>query len=811
MWDTETALLPFRGEGAIVPAATTAKRLVAAAVLLLGASACEEPSPSQDSSLILSTGARVGVYHQVGEGLRRTAAADGALPKIALSPSEGSGANLGRLREGLADWAIIQRDVAVEAHFGQDAPFRDLRVLMPLFPEAVQILVRPGEEQGDGSGPEDGGLEVLVEDLRDGRIRRIAVGPPGSGSNRTLKNVLSLYGVPRDADFYREVPYDSAYRAFDAGEVDALGVVIAFPFETFEGFGEGLRMVSMSREDVDRITDHLRDLESVRVPAGSYPFLENDVRTVGTWALLVGRERPGRQLVGTGGGEALVRSVVRAARSDGEGGLRPVGHAFGPAGAFRVDSSGERWRLRTAPAVDRSAFFRGLPVHADLRDMLPDRGVTPWWWLALVGLVLVALFTVHHLRGPHEHLHEHLEREDLEVYWVRYKHYLYGLAVLAAVYAIIPHLVLHFERAFGAAHRLTSPFQNLSVAEVRRWLLVLSVTGYSEGLFPISTWGKIAATATMPLTWAGLGLAVVAEFVFIQRRKRRRSGMEPVDFEGHVVVCGWNDRVPHLIRKTVAAGEEFLGDHRGRGVVVLDERFKPSLEASRELKKLHDREDLEFVAGDAKNREHLEMANVAQAGTIILVAEDRSRDADERTLLRALTISRHCREVADQPTLDNIYIVAEVNDPELRGSLLEADVNEVVCGPDFTENVLVQATYNHGLSEILDELLSYNAANEFYLIEAERYDLLVGKTFDEALRELREYGILLTGIKVVFRENGRDLIDRDRIGQRLNEMGLERQIITNPVYDGEMSYRIREDDEVFVLARDEASIDEALA
>lgn len=286
--------------------------------------------------------------------------------------------------------------------------------------------------------------------------------------------------------------------------------------------------------------------------------------------------------------------------------------------------------------------------------------------------------------------------------------------------------------------------------------------------------------------------------------------MEPVDFEGHVVICGWNDRVPSLIRKTVAAGGEFLDDRRGRGLVVLDDRFKPSLEASRDLQKLHAREGLDFVAGDAKNRSHLEMANVSKASTIILVAEDRSDEADERTLLRALTISRHCREVADQPTLDNIYIVAEVNDRELRGSLLEADVNEVICGPDFTENVLVQSTYNHGLSEILEELLSYNAANEFYLISADRYSFLLGKTFDEALRELREHQILLTGIKVVFRENGQELIDRDRIDERLAAANLERQIITNPIYEGEAEYRISEHDQLFVLARDEQSIEEAL-
>lgn len=153
-----------------------------------------------------------------------------------------------------------------------------------------------------------------------------------------------------------------------------------------------------------------------------------------------------------------------------------------------------------------------------------------------------------------------------------------------------------------------------------------------------------------------------------------------------------------------------------------------------------------------------------------------------------------------------------MNDEGLRETLLDADVNEVVCAPDLTENVLIQSTFNHGLSEILHSLLSYNTANEFYLIDVEDYPAMVGLTFDEALHDLRNRQILLVAIKVVYRsESGRELIDKRALEVRLRAHGLTRQILTNPIFEGEERHRIRKEDPLFVLARDEHEIRKRLA
>ena len=113
--------------------------------------------------------------------------------------------------------------------------------------------------------------------------------------------------------------------------------------------------------------------------------------------------------------------------------------------------------------------------------------------------------------------------------------------------------------------------------------------------------------------------------------------------------------------------------------------------------------ELEFIAGDPKNMEALSSANVEKANAVILLAEDRSQEADERTLLRALAISRYCRQFNGQEMLDSIYIIAEINDPQFEDDLLQSDVNEVVCSSEMMEDVILQSSLNHGISEILNE------------------------------------------------------------------------------------------------------------
>lgn len=179
-------------------------------------------------------------------------------------------------------------------------------------------------------------------------------------------------------------------------------------------------------------------------------------------------------------------------------------------------------------------------------------------------------------------------------------------------------------------------------------------------------------------------------------------------------------------------------------------------------------------------------------------------------MLRALSISRFCRKKNSGEgkgnfgagLIDAIYIIAEINDPNFTEDLRRADVNEVVCTSAYGKNILIQSMLNHGISHVLNELLTYNEQNEFYSIDLSKpeFEKLRWKTFDELLIFLRRYNILLLGIKsAYFDESGVEIIDEDVIKELLDQDELVRQHIINPNSQVEKDRKADENDLLLVL------------
>lgn len=378
--------------------------------------------------------------------------------------------------------------------------------------------------------------------------------------------------------------------------------------------------------------------------------------------------------------------------------------------------------------------------------------------------------------------------------------------IVLMLFLLMALMVQYFEKQFAAENMVNVPLANTSLFNTVKWFLIFSLTGYEVGVFPQSTGGQLIAALSPLLGLSAIALTILAELIISHNRKRRKSGMQDINFEQHIVISGCNDRLPELLIKAIGSlKSSFIKSHYTK-YLILDHRFKQILDSHKELENMHRKKEFEFINGDPKNDYYLEKANIDKADTVILLADDKSREADERTLLRALSISRFCRKKVGQEALDAIYIIAEVNHTDLRDSFYQADVNEIICSGEVSENVIIQSSFNHGMSEILDELISYNEFNEFYLMDGHEYPMIVGKTFDELLPELRKKAILLIGIKVIFYENSHEIIDKDEISHRLMEFKLKRQIITNPINLAENQYKLRKDDQIFVLAEDEQSI-----
>lgn len=152
--------------------------------------------------------------------------------------------------------------------------------------------------------------------------------------------------------------------------------------------------------------------------------------------------------------------------------------------------------------------------------------------------------------------------------------------------------------------------------------------------------------------------------------------------------------------------------------------------------------------------------------------------------------------------IDSIYIIAEINDSSFAEDLKRWDVNEVVCTAGYGKDIIIQSMLNHGISNMLDELLTFNDHNEFYTIDLKipKFKTLRGKKFDDLLPLLRVHNILLIGIKTTYLdEDGIEIIDGEIIKRKLKKDKLLRQYMLNPYLEEEKKRPVDDDDQLIVL------------
>lgn len=198
--------------------------------------------------------------------------------RVAATTTEGSVHNAQLLRSHFATIGIVQSDVALMAFqgtgpFARQGPAPHLRALGSLFPEAVQIVVRP-----------DGPTSVAAL-----RGLKVDLGLIGSGTRSTALAVLEAHGL-RESDIQpsHKGPVE-AEQDLIRGEIDAFVTVISAPERQLQRLAanDGIRILSLTPEAVTDVSLKYPGIVPLTLQAGTYPGQDAPVRTVGVAALLV--------------------------------------------------------------------------------------------------------------------------------------------------------------------------------------------------------------------------------------------------------------------------------------------------------------------------------------------------------------------------------------------------------------------------------------------------------------------------------------------------------------------------------------------
>ena len=763
----------------------------------------------QDTSLfVIGTGKRQGNYYKAGAYIAR--AYNKAFPgkKFFFIETDGSNENIRLLRQRALDFGLIQRNVLINSIYDREKGAKNLSVVVPLYKEELQVYFK-------GHRPLP--LEQITTLNKNGKWK-VGLTSKSGYSYQIFSTILKFLNIDLSKMELVTGNYAQLHDSLKNGNIDAV-VSFSLPIRELESL-PGAQKMYLSEPAARLIQNRINNLFISKKKPGQY--------NVGTWSFLVANKRSLEKLDNS---DKLITALTANAidSTNDENFGRII------ARSIRQFSDHPETELKK---------LRRIPLSKPFLRVLPKRNFSLSWVLIPLFIILSFLFYFKFFRTKIE-----LSEKTLFYYWQRYKHFAFGLLALFIIFVVSVELLRYYEKLFYNDTGKMSPLLNLTRNDLYSWIVITTATGNSDGIFPYSMAGKVMLALNSMNFWIGTILIGTAELVAIRINKKRKKGLMESKFTNHIIIFGWNSSAEKLILDLMEDAKKYIRRKLQIVAVVPDTQYVRDNYAK--IRYLHDVKRIDLITGDALDFHALEMANTHMADTVILLADDNTTHADERTVMRALAISRFTKTKKSQgnlyktrvvetvkqkakdffnigktnetvykrydvqPTADSIYMIAEINDPKFRESLIDAEVNEIMISGNYRRAIIKQSVFNHGISRVIDEIVNYNEFNEFYKIDLsqEQFAKLRGKTFDELMVALRRVGILLVAIHIIFHDkDGNIIIDRQIIKHLLKEKenGLTRDIIVNPIDPKERNRPVDEDDHLIVLAKNYKLIEKGI-
>nr|VFK64841.1 MAG: hypothetical protein BECKTUN1418D_GA0071000_12932 [Candidatus Kentron sp. TUN] len=204
----------------------------------------------------------------------------------------------------------------------------------------------------------------------------------------------------------------------------------------------------------------------------------------------------------------------------------------------------------------------------------------------------------------------------------------------------------------------------------------------------------------------------------------------------HLIICGWNDRVPALIREITTTNRWV----KGRKVVVLSEHTQEKpLEPFGLIPG-----SAFFCRGISSDYDKLKEVNLKDAYCAVIVADyHKIQRGNLRGLYTAVAL-RKTRPEKEFKIITELYY--EFNEDRFR----YAGVTKLIPLERMSSSVMAHACMNPGISDLLVRILSFDASQvALFVGAAEDKKILLAvkdRTFNKAMKELRKQNILLLAV-----------------------------------------------------------------
>ena len=313
------------------------------------------------------------------------------------------------------------------------------------------------------------------------------------------------------------------------------------------------------------------------------------------------------------------------------------------------------------------------------------------------------------------------------------------------------------------------------------WWTIVTITTVGYGDYsPESLSGRILAIFLM---LAGIGLVSTItgsiSSIFTTRKIMQGRGLGMVKSSNHVVVCGWNENVDHLLSCMAQIVDDITQD-----IVLINNLTEDQLNS---IKAKFSNLELQFVRGDHSSEPTLKHANLKDANSVIVISDDSIPEDDDKTILTTLTVKN---------LLPKLRVVAYVTERKKIPYLKRANADEVITDENFKSFLAATHIVEPGVPQAVNQLLDVHSKNRF---KSEKINQeFIGQKFKDLFNYYKSKQLLCIGL---YNENEAmgysDLLSGESdaldqfIEKKLKEAGhglkdSRTEVILNPLDDVEI-------------------------
>jgi uncharacterized protein len=137
-----------------------------------------------------------------------------------------------------------------------------------------------------------------IRSVHDLRGRRVAMGPPGSGTALTAGLILRAFGIDPESVATELLQFNDASAQLIAGRLDAMFVNASYPSESVTLAAQhGAKLLAIEGPPIDQLRHDYPFLRLTAIPPGTYPLHPAPIHTIGVDNLLVCRSDLDEELV----------------------------------------------------------------------------------------------------------------------------------------------------------------------------------------------------------------------------------------------------------------------------------------------------------------------------------------------------------------------------------------------------------------------------------------------------------------------------------------------------------------------------------